>query len=118
MISPTELAGFVGAALAAAAYVPQIWHLIRAHCSAGLSKFAFTVWLTSSLLVTSHAVALAAVVFVALGAVQTLATALILTYTVKYQHTRCATHLPATPVPRQEPAAMTGTADEQPLAGT
>lgn len=96
-MGPSELAGFIGAGLAASAYVPQIWHLIRAHCSAGLSKFAFTVWLTSSLLVTSHAIALAAVVFIALGAVQTLATALILTYTVKYQHTSCAIHLPATP---------------------
>lgn len=89
----TEVAGFLGAGLAAAAYVPQIWHLIRAHCSAGLSRFAFGVWLTSSLLVTSHAVALGAVVFMALGATQILATALILIYTIKYQHSRCLTHL-------------------------
>ena len=33
----TEIAGFAGAGLAGAAYVPQISHLIRARCSAGIN---------------------------------------------------------------------------------
>lgn len=91
-----ELAGFVGAGLAAAAYVPQIWHLIRARCSAGLSRLAFGVWLTSSLLVTSHAVAMGAGVFIALGATQIVATALIMAYTIRYQHSPCLSHQAST----------------------
>ncbi len=87
-----DLAGFLGAGLAAAAYVPQIWHLARARCSAGLSRLAFGVWLTSSLLVTSHAVAMGAGVFIALGATQTVATASIMAYTIKYQHSPCMSH--------------------------
>ncbi|MGH9248587.1 MAG: PQ-loop domain-containing transporter [Acidimicrobiales bacterium] len=54
MLRATELAGFIGAALAGAAYVPQIWHLISERCSAGLSRVAFAVWLAASLLVTTH----------------------------------------------------------------
>ncbi|MGH9244733.1 MAG: PQ-loop domain-containing transporter [Acidimicrobiales bacterium] len=95
MLRATELAGFIGAGLAGAAYVPQIWHLIRAHCSAGLSRVAFGAWLAASLLVTTHAVAIGATVFIALGAIQLAATALILIYTTKYEHSYCASHLPA-----------------------
>jgi hypothetical protein len=103
VLRATELAGFVGAGLAGAAYVPQIWHLIRSHCSAGLSRLAFGTWLAASLLVTTHAVAIGATVFIALGAVQLAATALILVYTTKYEHSYCASHLPLTVAPEGEP---------------
>lgn len=90
----TEMAGFVGVALAAAAYVPQIWHLIRAHCSAGLSRLAFGVWFVSSLLVASNALAIGAGVFILLGAVQVVATAIIFLYATKYEHSYCPIHAP------------------------
>jgi hypothetical protein len=41
MLTATEFAGFAGAGLAGAAYVPQISHLVRARCSAGISRLAF-----------------------------------------------------------------------------
>lgn len=94
MPEATELAGFIGAGLAGAAYVPQIWHLIRAHCSAGLSRLAFGTWFAASLLITIHAVASGAVVFVVLGASQLVATTLVLVYTTKYQHSYCWSHSP------------------------
>ena len=94
MLNAAETAGFIGAGLAGAAYVPQIWHLIRAHCSAGISRLAFAVWLAASLLVTTHAVAIRATVFITLGAIQLAATALILVYATKYENSYCATHLP------------------------
>jgi hypothetical protein len=95
MVRATELAGFLGAGLAGAAYVPQIWHLTRERCSAGLSRVAFAVWLAASLLVTSHAIAIGATVFIALGVIQLTATALILVYTTRYSNSYCASHLPA-----------------------
>jgi hypothetical protein len=94
MPEATELAGFIGAGLAGAAYVPQIWHLIRAHCSAGLSRLAFGTWFAASLLITIHAVASGAVVFVVLGAIQLVATTLVLVYSTKYQHSYCWSHSP------------------------
>ena len=94
MLRATEFAGFIGAGLAGAAYVPQISHLIRAHCSAGLSRVAFGIWLVASLLVTTHAVAIGAAVFMMLGVIQLAATALVPSYSTKYAHSYCAIHLP------------------------
>jgi lipid-A-disaccharide synthase-like uncharacterized protein len=94
VLQASELAGFIGAGLAGAAYVPQIWHLIRAHCSAGISQVAFGAWLMASLLITSHAVAIGDAVFVLLGVVQVLATILVLAYATKYKGSYCATHRP------------------------
>lgn len=69
-MTTTEIASFVGVGLAGIAYLPQITHLIKEHCSAGISRLAFGMWLVSSLLVTAHAVAIRANVFVVLGAIQ------------------------------------------------
>jgi hypothetical protein len=97
MLTATEIAGFAGAGLSGAAYVPQILHLIRAHCSAGISRLAFGVWLVASVLVTARAIAIHAGVFIALGTIQIVATALIMLYAVRYKDTPCPTHLPGPP---------------------
>lgn len=94
MLRATELAGFFGAGLAGAAYVPQIWHLVHERCSAGLSRLAFGVWLAAALLVLTHAVAIGATVFIVLGGIQLVATTIILIYTTKYENSYCPTHLP------------------------
>jgi hypothetical protein len=100
MPEATELAGFLGAGLAGVAYIPQIWHLISAHCSAGLSRLAFATWLTAAALITVHAIASGAVVFVVLGAIQLVATTLVLLYTTKYRHSYCSSHSPTCVDPR------------------
>ena len=97
MLTATEIAGFVGAGLAGAAYVPQVSHLIRARCSAGISRLAFGVWLLSSLLTTVRAVAIGAGVFIMLGGTQIVATALIMLYAARYKDTPCPSHLPGKP---------------------
>jgi hypothetical protein len=94
----TEVAGYAGAGLAGAAYVPQIWHLVHERCSAGLSRLAFGVWLAASVLVLTNAVAIRATVFVVLGGIQVLATTVIVIYTKKYENSYCPIHLPRTAV--------------------
>jgi uncharacterized protein with PQ loop repeat len=94
MLTATQIAGFVGAGLAGAAYVPQTSHLIKARCSAGISRLAFEVWLLASVLTTARAIAIQAGVFIALGGVQTVATALIMRYAGRYKDTPCPSHLP------------------------
>lgn len=94
MLITTEIAGFTGAGLAGAAYVPQISHLIRGRCSAGISRLAFGVWLLASFLVTARAVAIHACVFIVLGGIQIVATAIIVFYATRYQDMYCPTHLP------------------------
>ena len=114
MLTATEIAGFAGAGLAGAAYVPQISHLVRARCSAGISRLAFEVWLLASLLTTTRAIAIHAGVFIALGGIQIAATALIMLCATRYKDTSCPIHLPAqstagtttgTGIPGNEPAS-------------
>jgi len=97
MLTATEIAGFAGTGLAGAAYVPQISHLVRARCSAGISRLAFEVWLLASLLTTTRAIAIHAGVFIALGGIQIAATALITLCATRYKDTSCPIHLPAQP---------------------
>jgi uncharacterized protein with PQ loop repeat len=88
----SELIGLTGAALAGYAYLPQISHLIREQCSAGISRSAFAIWLLASVLMTVHAVLLPAVVFIALGGIQIVAITTILLYSARYRGLVCATH--------------------------
>ncbi len=101
----TEVAGFAGAGLAGAAYVPQISHLVRARCSAGISRLAFEAWLLASVLTTARAVAIGAAVFVVLGGIQIVATTLIMLYAARYKDTPCPSHPPVRPGPRRAPLA-------------
>jgi hypothetical protein len=96
-MTATEIAGLAGAGLAGAAYVPQISHLVRAHCSAGISPLAFAAWLLASVLTTAHAVAIGAAVFVVLGGIQIVATTLIMLCAARYQDKPCPGHSPAPP---------------------
>ena len=112
MLTATEIAGFAGAGLAGAAYVPQISHLIRARCSAGISRLAFEVWLLASLLTTARAIAIHAGVFIVLGGIQIVATALIMFYAARYKDTPCPIHLPGQPTATT--ATGTGTPGNEP----
>ena len=100
MLTATQIGGFAGAGLAGAAYLPQISHLIRARCSAGISRLAFGVWLVSSVLVTARAVAIGAGVFIVLGVIQIVVTALIVVCAARYQDTPCPVHRPRPPAAR------------------
>ena len=97
MLTATEIAGFAGAGLAGAAYVPQISHLVRARCSAGISRLAFEVWLLASVLTTARAIAIHADVFIALGGIQIAATTVITLCAIRYQDTPCPSHIPRPP---------------------
>jgi hypothetical protein len=97
MLTITQIAGFAGAGLAGAAYLPQISHLVRARCSAGISRPAFEVWLLAAFLTTTRAIAIGAGVFIVLGGIQIVATALILVCAARYKDTPCPSHLPRQP---------------------
>jgi len=98
MLTATQIAGFVGAGLAGAAYIPQISDLIRARCSAGISRLAFEAWLLASVLTTARAIAIHAGVFMVLGGIQIVASALIMLCAARYKDTPCPVHLPRQPV--------------------
>jgi hypothetical protein len=110
----TEIAGFVGAGLAGAAYVPQISHPIRARGAADISRLAFQAWLLASVLTTSRTVAIGAGVFIVLGGIQIAATALIMLFGARYKDTPCPSHLPRPPGAKT--AAGTGSSGGEPGA--
>ncbi len=88
----SELIGLSGASLAGYAYLPQITHLIREQCSAGISRSAFAMWFVASILMTIHAVLLPALVFIVLGAVQVAAISTILVFSARYRGLVCPVH--------------------------
>lgn len=92
-----NMLGLTGALIAGYAYVPQITHLIKERCSAGISRGAFALWFISSILVTVNAVFIQSVVFIVLGAVQISATAIIYTFSTKYSGQVCPFHETHTP---------------------
>jgi hypothetical protein len=112
MLTVTEIAGFAGAGLAGAAYVPQIAHMVRARCSAGVSRLAFEVWLLASVLTTASAIAIHAGVFIVLGGIQIVATALIMLCAARYKDTPCPVHLPRQPMAKA--ATETGSSGNEP----
>ena len=117
MLTITQVAGFAGAGLAGAAYVPQITHLIRARCSAGVSRLAFEIWLLASLLVAARAIAIHAGVFIVLSGIQVAATTLIMFYAARYKDARCPIHPPRQPRAKMTTkAAGTTTAAHEELA--
>lgn len=112
MVTATEIAALLGVGLAAAAYVPQIVHLVGVRCSAGISRPAFWVWLAASSLVTPHAVATGSEVFVVLGGVQVVASGIILFYATRYGDAACEAHAsgsPGAPGRRERPLELRAT---------
>ena len=87
----TEIVGMFGAILAGVAYLPQIIHLIKEHCSAGISRKAYVLWLISSGAILVHAIVTVSFVFILLSSLQLVATFLILFYSEKYKG-MCAFH--------------------------
>jgi len=112
MLTATEIAGFAGAGLAGAAYVPQVSHLIRARCSAGISRLAFGVWLLASVLTTARAIAIGAGVFIVLGGIEIVATTVIMLCAIRYKDTPCPSHLPRPPEAKK--ATRTGSSGNGP----
>jgi lipid-A-disaccharide synthase-like uncharacterized protein len=92
-----EFLGIAGIAISVAAYLPQVVHLAREHCSAGVSRRAWAMWLASSLLVGALAVHRGDSVFILLQASSLTSAAAILFLARRYRGMVCATHAHLTP---------------------
>ena len=88
----TNWVGFTGTLIVIVAYLPQIAHLVRAQCSAGISLRAYGLWLISSLLLLAHAFRLNDAVFIALQSYQLGATMTIVVFAWKYKNSTCELH--------------------------
>ena len=69
----SQVLGVVATGLVIGGYLPQIVHLIRERCTAGLSILAFSVWCVAALLFLIHAAMIGDAVFMSLQAVNLVA---------------------------------------------
>jgi uncharacterized protein with PQ loop repeat len=88
-----EILGFVGTGLVAVAYIPQIRHLIKEHCSAGISVKAYILWFMASVFFLIHAAMITDAVFIGVQLVNLGAICVIVTYSRRYEKQFCETHL-------------------------
>lgn len=88
-----EILGSVGIGVVAIAYVPQIIHLHKEHCSAGISLGAYSLWGVSSALFLIHAVMIRDIVFTVVQMINLVAIAVITILVKRYGKHVCLTHL-------------------------
>jgi uncharacterized protein with PQ loop repeat len=84
--------GYAGTTLVMLAYLPQIVHLIREHCSAGLSVKSYLMWGIAAVLLLIYATCCEDSVFIALQSYQLVATALICVFSYRYRNSLCEEH--------------------------
>ena len=92
MNASVERLGFAGTTLCILAYLPQVIHLTRERCSAGLSTGAYSTWLMAALFLLSYAISTGDRVFIALQSYQVGAPTLILFFCVRYKGHLCEDH--------------------------
>ncbi len=87
-----QMLGVVGTGLVIGGYLPQVRHLIKEHCSAGLSLTAFALWCSAALLFLTYAAVIHDAVFLVVQSVSLLANGFILVLTKRYEGQLCLTH--------------------------
>jgi lipid-A-disaccharide synthase-like uncharacterized protein len=105
-----EVLGAVGIVISMLAYLPQVVHLAKEHCSAGVSSRAWMMWLVSSLLIGALAVHRHDAVFILLQVSSLTSAAVILYLGHRYRGLACEAHM------HSEPKRWIGTDDIEPSA--
>ena len=80
-----EWLGFAAITLSALAYLPQVTHLIKERCSAGMSPRAYCMWVASALLLLAYSVSKNDLIFISLQSYQAAAGGLILHFCLRYK---------------------------------
>jgi uncharacterized protein with PQ loop repeat len=88
----SQIFGLIGTALVVIAYIPQITHLLKEHCSAGISRYAYTLWFLSALFLLIHSYLINDKVFVILQIWNIVASGVILLYSIRFKNGVCETH--------------------------
>lgn len=89
----SQILGLIGTGIVVAAYIPQIHHMVKDHCSAGISMKAYALWCVASILFLIHAAIIRDVVFIFVQIVNLVATLAIVIFVRRYERQMCLTHL-------------------------
>jgi lipid-A-disaccharide synthase-like uncharacterized protein len=84
--------GAVGIGISMLAYLPQVIHLAKEHCSAGVSSRAWMMWLLSSVLIGALALHRHDIVFILLQISSLTSAVVILVLAHRYRGLVCAAH--------------------------
>jgi uncharacterized protein with PQ loop repeat len=88
-----KIAGFIGTGLVIFGYFPQIYHLIKEHCSAGLSMRAFVIWTAASSLFLIHAISIGDIIFQIVQGISLICSLVIAVFCRIYKNQYCEYHL-------------------------
>jgi len=88
----SQLLGFAGVVLGFVGYMPQVVHLVRRRCSAGISVHAYLIWLSAAVLLLTHALLIYDGVFIVLQAFGSVLDVAVLFLAIKYRGTTCHDH--------------------------
>ena len=91
-MTTSQILGVVATGLVIGGYVPQIVHLVKERCTAGISVPAFALWCLASLLFLIHAAMIKDAVFVGVQTVNLVAGGLIVWFCKKYEGEVCPFH--------------------------
>jgi uncharacterized protein with PQ loop repeat len=91
-MTTSQIFGVVGTGLVIVGYIPQIVHLIKERCTAGISILAFSLWCSASLLFLIHATMIEDAVFVGVQVVNLVAGGLIVWFCKRYKGHVCPFH--------------------------
>jgi len=91
-LNASHLLGFAGVVLGFVGYMPQVVHLVRRRCSAGISVHAYLIWLTAAVLLLTHALLIYDGVFIVLQALGSILDVAVLFLAIKYRETACPDH--------------------------
>ena len=108
----SNILGFIGTIIVAIGYVPQIVHMAREKCSAGVSISARFLWLLASLLIATHAFVVFDVVFIVLQAVNIMAGVTVIVLAKRYERMFCLSHQCLAPIARQADYPLEAGANE------
>jgi hypothetical protein len=86
------LSGFLGIGLSGLAYIPQVMHLGKEHCSAGVSRTAWALWTAASILIGAQALVSRNLVFSALQVLNLAASSAIFVLAYRYRGMVCDRH--------------------------
>jgi uncharacterized protein with PQ loop repeat len=84
--------GAVGIGISMLAYLPQVVHIAKEHCSAGVSSRAWMMWLLSSVLIGALALHRHDIVFILLQVSSLTSAGVILVLARRYRGLVCEAH--------------------------
>jgi uncharacterized protein with PQ loop repeat len=91
-VTISAILGAVAITLVIVGYLPQISHLIKERCSAGISVAAFSMWLAASALFFIHAALMDDVVFLVAQTVNLTAGGIVVALCQTYKGHVCSFH--------------------------